>query len=325
MENIEKIKSIIEALLIVSDQGLSREQLKEAITDSSPKEIEEGVTLLKEDYNSPHRAFNIAEIAGKCRIVTKPEFMPWIANLYEKDVDRLTVPSLETLAIVAYKQPATRAEVEAVRGVNVGGVLKTLLDKDLLKVRGRKEVIGRPLMYGTTDKFLEIFGLNSLDDLPVLRDFSEEDLEYGKPQETVEVEPDQQASHEEGAQKPEEDAETQENERQDTEDSLEEIPEAPSYKEKEEGMRDETAEEDKAEKEEAETIEEAPKETEPQEEARQDVEDTEDQMPLSENIETEKEEVEAQGEEREEKKIESSEEADKPEIKESDNEFQKTE
>ncbi|MEA3489497.1 MAG: SMC-Scp complex subunit ScpB [Candidatus Omnitrophota bacterium] len=183
-----RIKNIIEALLIVSEKGLSREDLKKAITDSDMKDIEEGICLLKEDYSRSERAFNIAEIAGKYCIVTQPEYMPWISNLYQKDVERLTGPSLETLAIIVYKQPVTRAEVENVRGVNVGGVIKTLLDKDLIKVKGRKEVIGRPLVYGTTEKFLEIFGLKSLEDLPILRDFSEEDLEYGRPQKQVVVE-----------------------------------------------------------------------------------------------------------------------------------------
>ena len=188
MENIEKVKSIIEALLIVSEGGLSREELKGAIDDTGTKEIDEALNLLKDEYSSLKRAFNIAEIAGRCRIVTKPEYLPWISNLYQKEMDRLSGPALETLAILAYKQPATRAEIESVRGVNVGGVLKALLEKDLIQVKGRKDVIGRPLVYGTADKFLEIFGLNSLDDLPLLRDFSEEDLEYGKPKEEVEVE-----------------------------------------------------------------------------------------------------------------------------------------
>jgi segregation and condensation protein B len=191
MENIDRIRSIIEALLIVSEGGLSAEDLKNAINDADVKDINEGIKLLKEEYDSPKRAFNIAEIAGRYRIVTKPEYMPWIGNLYKKEVDRLTGPSLETLAILAYKQPATRAEIESVRGVNVGGVLKALLEKDLIQVKGRKEVIGRPLLYATTGKFLEIFGLNSLEDLPILRDFTEEDLEYGKPQEIVEVDDEQ--------------------------------------------------------------------------------------------------------------------------------------
>ena len=178
MENIEKIKSIIEALLVVSEKGLSKEELTGAVSFTDIKDIEEGVSCLKEDYNSPERAFNIAEIGGRYRIVTKPEYMPWINNLYKKDIDRMTAPSLETLAIIAYKQPATRAEVENVRGVNAGGVIKTLLEKELIQVKGRRDVVGRPLVYGTTEKFLEIFGLNSLNDLPILREFAEEDLDY---------------------------------------------------------------------------------------------------------------------------------------------------
>jgi segregation and condensation protein B len=189
MRNTEKIKSIIEALLIVSEGGLSSAELKSAITDSDTKDIDEGIRLLREEYSATGRAFNIAEIAGKYRIVTQPEYMPWISNLYQKVTDRLTGPSLETLAIIAYKQPVTRAEVESVRGVNVGGVLKTLLEKDLIRIRGRKDVPG---------KFLEIFGLNSLEDLPLLKSFSEEDLEYGMPQEQsiVAVEDTKEEDHE---------------------------------------------------------------------------------------------------------------------------------
>ncbi len=180
MENIERIKTIIEALLIVSEDGLNREDLQRAIESADAKDIEEGIRLLKEDYASSARGFNMAEIAGRCRIVSKPEFMPWISNLYQKDPGRLTGPSLETLAIIAYKQPVTRGEIESIRGVSLGGMLKTLLDKELIHIKGRKEAPGRPLVYGTTEKFLELFGLNSLDDLPALRDFTEEDLEYGK-------------------------------------------------------------------------------------------------------------------------------------------------
>ena len=188
MQDVQKIKNVIEALLIISEKGLTVEELRSAIDGSDSKDIEEAMNMLKEEYSSSGRAFNIAEIAGKYRIVTRPEYLPWINNLYKKEIDRLTGPSLETLAIVGYKQPVTRAEVESIRGVNSGGVLKALLDKNLIRIRGRKDVIGRPLIYGTTEKFLEIFGLNSLDDLPVLKDFTEEDIEYGKPQEQSLVE-----------------------------------------------------------------------------------------------------------------------------------------
>lgn len=190
MEKTRQIRTIIEALLIVSEAGLSREELKKAMPDVSGKEITEGIGQLKAEYDSEQRGFNISEIAGRYRIVSKPEYMPWIGNLYQKEPERLRGPSLETLAIIAYKQPVTRAEVEAIRGVNVGGVIRNLLEKGLVEVRGRKDVIGRPLMYGTSLRFLEIFGLNSLSDLPALKEFTEEDLDYGKPREQVPAEED---------------------------------------------------------------------------------------------------------------------------------------
>ncbi|MFA6636662.1 MAG: SMC-Scp complex subunit ScpB [Candidatus Omnitrophota bacterium] len=177
---MQKIKRIVEALLVISEAGLTKQQLYGAIEEFPPKDIDEALKSLREEYDRPERSFTIAEIAGRYRMVSKPEYLPWINNLYRKDVDRLTGPSLETLAIIAYKQPATRAEVEFVRGVNVGGVIKTLIEKDLIVIKGRKDVPGRPLMYSTTQKFLEVFGLNSLEDLPLLRDFTEEDLEYDK-------------------------------------------------------------------------------------------------------------------------------------------------
>ena len=182
MENIENMKKVVEALLIVSGDGLRREAIMEVISEAGAKEVNECVTLLNEEYDRDGRAFTITEIAGRYRIVTRPEYMPWIKDLYQTGPERLTGPSLETLAIIAYKQPATRAEIEFVRGVNVGGVLKTLLEKGLIKVKGRKDIVGKPLIYGTTEKFMEFFGLNTLDDLPMLKDFKEEDLDYGAPQ-----------------------------------------------------------------------------------------------------------------------------------------------
>jgi len=192
MDNTQKVKNIIEALLVVAEGGLSRRELQEVIGDVELAEVSEGVDLLRADYASADRSFSITEIAGKLRIATKPEYMPWISKLFQREPDRLSGPSLETLAIIAYKQPATRAEIESVRGVNAGGVLNTLLEKDLITIKGRKDVPGKPFIYGTTDKFLELFGLNSLDDLPMLKDFSEEDLVFDKPREEEIVELDKE-------------------------------------------------------------------------------------------------------------------------------------
>ena len=184
MKGVDKIKRIIEAILVVSDSGVSREELQKVVGEEvDSRDLDEAVRLLKEEYSAEERSFNIAEIAGRYRIATKPQYMRWINKLYKKEPDRLTGPSLETLAIVAYKQPITRAEIEGIRGVDVGGVLKTLLDKELIQVNGRKDAVGKPLIYGTSERFLELFGLNALEDLPELMDFSAEELEYTKPQE----------------------------------------------------------------------------------------------------------------------------------------------
>ncbi len=191
MEKNEKIKRVVEALLVAFDSGLSREELQSAVKDVDMRDIDEAITSLREEYSGDNRSFDLKEVAGKVFIATKPEYGPWIRNLYQKEPERLSGPSLETLAIIAYRQPATRAEIEVIRGVNVGGVIKTLLEKDLIQIRGRKDVVGKPLLYGTTNKFLELFGLNSLNDLPELRTFSEEDLEYAKPQEHVVVDANQ--------------------------------------------------------------------------------------------------------------------------------------
>jgi segregation and condensation protein B len=180
--NEEKIsiKTIVEALLMVSESGVAHQELIEAIPEADSRDITGSIKELKEEYSRQKRAFNIRELAGKYRIITKPDFMPWINRLYEKDVERLSTPALETLAILAYKQPATRAEIEDIRGVNVGGVLRSLLDRELVRVKGRRDTIGRPLVYETTEKFLELFGLSSIKDLPQLRDIDEEELEYDK-------------------------------------------------------------------------------------------------------------------------------------------------
>lgn len=185
MDDIVKIKRIVEALIIVSENGISKEDLMTSIPEADLKDIQVAIDILNEEYSSQDRAFNIVEVAGRYRVSTKPEFMPWISNLYQKEIERLTGPSLETLAILAYKQPATRAEIESVRGVNVGGVMKALLDRDLVRVKGRRDTLGRPLVYETTEKFLELFGLSTITDLPKLREFEESDLDFGKQEEQI--------------------------------------------------------------------------------------------------------------------------------------------
>lgn len=182
------IKKVIEALLFVSSKPLTMENLRQALDGMEEGEIKNAIEELREDYAKHDRSFTIAELAGGYQIITNPEFAPWIGKLFKREETKLTAPSLETLAIIAYKQPLTRSEVERIRGVNVDGVIKTLLDKNLIRIRGRKDAPGRPITYGTTEEFLKRFGLNGLDNLPKLRDFTEHDLDFEKERETVKIE-----------------------------------------------------------------------------------------------------------------------------------------
>ncbi|MFH1593797.1 MAG: SMC-Scp complex subunit ScpB [Candidatus Omnitrophota bacterium] len=174
----EMIDKIVEALLFVSEKPLTIEDIRSALDGPEDDEIRQVIERLREDYVKHGRSFNIAELAGGYQIATNPEFAPWINKLFKRADARLSNPSLETLSIIAYKQPVTRGEIEKVRGVSVEGVLKTLLDKNLIKVRGRKDAPGRPIAYGTTNEFLKNFGLKNLDSLPKLRDFTEHDLDF---------------------------------------------------------------------------------------------------------------------------------------------------
>lgn len=173
-------KNIIEAMLFVSDKPLFVNEIKGVLEEFDVKEVKEIVAELAKEYEDIQRAFRIKEIAGGYQIVTDPVFAPWLQKLYKTSgADRLRGPSLETLAIIAYKQPVTKPEIETIRGVNVDGVLKTLIEKNLIRIVGRKETIGRPILYGTTSEFLQYFGLNSLDELPKMEEFNitERDIE----------------------------------------------------------------------------------------------------------------------------------------------------
>lgn len=173
-------KNIIEAMLFVSDKPLFIQEIKGVLEEFDTRQIKDVIAELTKEYEETQRAFTVKEIAGGFQIVTDPMLAPWLKKLYKTSgADRLTGPSLETLAIVAYKQPVTKPEIEAIRGVNVDGVLKTLIEKNLVRIAGRKETIGRPILYGTTQEFLQYFGLSSLGELPKLEEFhfTEKDIE----------------------------------------------------------------------------------------------------------------------------------------------------
>jgi len=177
MERDEK-KRIIEALLFVSDKPISIDTLRDLLKDADAVEVRGIIEELNGEYASSGRSFNIKEIAGGFQMLTDPIYSKWISLLYKKPADKLSGPALETLAIIAYRQPITRSEIEAIRGVNVDGVLHTLEERQLIRTRGRLDAPGRPILYGTTSEFLQHFGLKSLDELPKLKEFQESDLDF---------------------------------------------------------------------------------------------------------------------------------------------------
>jgi segregation and condensation protein B len=178
-----ELKFVIESLLFTSQKPLSVREIREILSVAAEKgeeetvkafkkvkdaEIENVLTELEKEHAESGRSYFLACVAGSWQFVTRPEYMPWLRTLFgvKTRPPRLSAPALETLAIVAYRQPITRAEIEQVRGVAVDGVVSTLLERGLIENAGRAEVIGRPMTYATTPLFLEYFGLRNLDELP---------------------------------------------------------------------------------------------------------------------------------------------------------------
>ena len=165
------IKGVTEALLFVSDKPISLDQIKDILETVSVVEIKQGIADLIKEYEEKKSGVIIAEIAEGYQMLSNPLYVNYVREFFKtKHKEKLSKPALETLAIIAYKQPVTRTDVELVRGVNSDGVVAHLLNKELIKVVGRKEIPGRPFMYGTTKQFLEYFGLKSLDTLPSLEE-----------------------------------------------------------------------------------------------------------------------------------------------------------
>jgi segregation and condensation protein B len=159
--------AIVEALLFTSDSPLSAARIAELAELPNERAVKDAIAALNARYEQQGAAFRIEALAGGYQMLTRPEFHGVVARLLRDRSDsRLSQAALETLAIVAYRQPILRADVEAIRGVACGEVLRGLLERQLIKIAGRAQVIGRPMLYGTTRRFLEVFGLESLDDLP---------------------------------------------------------------------------------------------------------------------------------------------------------------
>ena len=175
MERSE-LKKVLEAFLFVSSSPVQLEQVKEMLEIKDESLIENAIGELKAKYENQDSSLRVIEVAGGYRLTTIPELAPYLKKWFKGQKPRLSRASIETLSIVAYRQPVTRNEIEAIRGVNVEGPLGTLLERGLIRIVGRKETVGRPILYGTTRLFLEHFGLNTLKDLPILNEFSEFDL-----------------------------------------------------------------------------------------------------------------------------------------------------
>jgi segregation and condensation protein B len=178
MEANEK-KRIVEALVLSSSEPIGAAKLAEIVPDCAVDEVKELIHALNAEYAEQDRSFEIWEIAGGYQIRTRAEFSGYLQRLQKERALRLSQASLETLAIIAYRQPVTRAEIEDVRGVDAGATVKSLLERHLIRIAGQREVPGRPMLYGTTRRFLEIFGLESLKNLPTLRELDELAREQG--------------------------------------------------------------------------------------------------------------------------------------------------
>lgn len=170
----DNVKAVIEALLFTSDKPLALDKIKEVLDNLETTEIRRLLEQMRSDYEKTNRGIRITEIAGGFQMITPSSLAPFLKKLYKvRRIERLSRPALETLAIIAYKQPATKLEIESLRNVNVDSLVKNLLDKELIRIAGRKKAPGRPYVFGTTRKFLEYFGLNSLEELPRVENFSE--------------------------------------------------------------------------------------------------------------------------------------------------------
>jgi segregation and condensation protein B len=169
----EHLKAIVEALIFASPEPLSQKMLFKLLESEPKEDVEAAVALLKQDYERPG-GLQLVEVAGGYQIVTRPELHEYVRRLFhERTSQKLSVQSLETLAVIAYKQPITAPEIGEIRGVNTSGVLNTLIERKLIKIVGRKAVVGRPFMYATTREFLDKFGLNDISDLPKVEDLAD--------------------------------------------------------------------------------------------------------------------------------------------------------
>lgn len=172
--DFDELKSIIESLIFASPDPVSLKVIVKTIDSEPPEHVEEALASVCQEWKERSGGLQLVEVAGGYQIVTKSELHEWVRRLFhEHSKKRISIPALETLAVVAYRQPVTGSEIAEIRGVNTSGVLGTLVERHLVKVVGRRAVIGRPFLYATTREFLDRFGLKDLEDLPKVEDMAE--------------------------------------------------------------------------------------------------------------------------------------------------------
>ena len=186
-----ELPAIIESLIFTAESALSTDRICDVLNEFAREEIKSALSGLARDHQARGGGFDLVEVAGGWQFRTRPAFHSYITRHIKARAAKFSQSALETLAIIAYRQPITRAEVEHLRGVDCGGVLKTLLEKHLVRILGKKDIPGRPLIYGTSKEFLEIFGLKDLKSLPTLREIQalDEQPRYER-QEELQLEPD---------------------------------------------------------------------------------------------------------------------------------------
>ena len=171
-QEVNHVRGVIEAILFVNEKPVTLEQIKKVIDTVSVADIKRILQEMQTEFEKRKNGMMIIEIAGGYQMLSNPLYANYVREFYKtKHKEKLSKPALETLAIIAYKQPVSRADIETIRGVNSDGVVVHLIEKELIKIVGRKDVPGKPYLYGTTKQFLEYFGLKSLDDLPKLEEF----------------------------------------------------------------------------------------------------------------------------------------------------------
>lgn len=203
-------KQVVEALIFASDAPISENKIAAMVEDVTPKQVEKIVAALNREYSQSRRAFFIQKVAGGFQIHTQSQFAPWIKKLFKgRAKPRLSQAGLEALAIIAFKQPISRVAVDAIRGVHSGGVIKNLLERNLICIAGRSEGQGKPLLYGTTKEFLGYIGINDISELPRPREIEEIMGKVGEGQMSeellqalTEVEEDEQNGQEQAGEQP---------------------------------------------------------------------------------------------------------------------------